>query len=165
MRPGVDSEPTPLFTGEYREISPAVSPDGRWIAYASDETGRYEIYVRPFPDVSESRVLVSINGGWNPQWAHSGGEIFFQGPANEMMVVAVDTDGAFSANTPNLLFEADPAWYFANLGGTIYDLHPDDQRFLMATTRPAEGGSDDDTMPATVLVNNFFEELRRVVPE
>ena len=61
-RPGVDSVPVPLFRSDYREIKPTVSPDGRWIAYASYETGRYEIYVRPFPDVSAGRWQVSIDG-------------------------------------------------------------------------------------------------------
>ena len=78
-RPGVDSVPVPLFQSDYREIKPTVSPDGRWIAYASDETGRYEIYVRPFPDVSAGRWQVSIDGGRSPHWAHSGQELFFQG--------------------------------------------------------------------------------------
>ena len=163
-RPGVDSVPAPLFAAEYRVISPAVSPDGRWIAYASDETGRYEIYVRPFPDVSAGRWLVSIDGGRNPQWAHSGREIFFQGRAQEMMVVEVETTTSeFVAGTPLVLFEAEQPWLFANLTGVFYDVAADDQRFLIASI-VSVGGSDDDAPPNVVLVNNFVEILKQQVP-
>lgn len=78
LRPGADAAPAAILGSAYREINSAMSPDGRWIAYASDEAGRYEIYVRPFPDVSAGRWQVSINGGRAPRWAHSGRELFFQ---------------------------------------------------------------------------------------
>ncbi len=166
FRPGVDEEPVPLFAGSYREINPALSPDGRWIAYASDETGRFEIYVRPFPDVSEGRWQVSINGGRNPQWASSGRELFFQGPAQEMMVSEIVANTTFGAGTPRLLFESSPQWETGNLNGVYYDAHPDDQRFLVAT-RAVVGSETDQGPPAppVILINNFFEELRARVRE
>jgi hypothetical protein len=165
MRPGTDEEPVPLFAGSYRELNPTVSPDGRWIAYASDETGRYEIYVRPFPDVRAGRWQVSINGGRYPQWAHSGREMFFQGPSQEMMAVEVAAGAAFDAGDPYMLFEASPQWETGNLTGVYYDVHPDDQRFLIATRSVT--GSDEQEGPApppVILVNNFFEELKARVP-
>ena len=164
-RPGVDEEPTPLFAGSYRELNPAVSPDGRWIAYASDETGRYEIYVRPFPDVSAARWQVSINGGRSPQWAHSGRELFFQSPTQQMMVAEVTANGTFRAETPAVLFEPSSQWEAGNLNGVYFAVHPDDQRFLIATRAPTGDEDGGGTAPPMVLINNFFEELKARVPE
>jgi serine/threonine-protein kinase len=165
-RPDVDSVPAPLFSSEYREISPTVSPDGRWIAYASDETGRYEIYVRPFPDVSAGRWQASIGGGRNPQWALNGQELFFQGPTQEMMVVEFEgTTSEFVARTPAVLFQSDLSWLFMNLTRVLYDVAPDDQHFLIGAVVQATSGSTDDgpPPPSVVLVNNFVEELKRRV--
>jgi len=166
FRPSVDSVPTPLLATEYREIDPVVSPDGRWLAYASDETGRYEIYVRPFPDASAGRWQVSIEGGRNPQWSSDGSELFLIGPEDQMMVAGVSTDDGFSAAPPEVLFEADPGWMTQNLSGLMYDLAPDDQRFLVAArVTGIEGGEAGAApLPRFVLVNNFFEILRERVP-
>ncbi len=68
----------PLVTGPASEIHPAVSPDGRWLAYASDESGTAEIYVRPFPDAGSARWQVSTAGGVSPIWSHSGKELFYR---------------------------------------------------------------------------------------
>jgi Tol biopolymer transport system component len=165
-RPGVDEAPRPLFAGSYRELNPSLSPDGRWIAYSSDETGRYEVYVRPFPDVTAGRWQVSINGGRNPQWAYSGRELFFQSPTQQMMVTEVAAGADFDAGVPSLLFEAAPQWEVGNLNGVYYAVHPDDQRFLVATRAIAGGpGEDGEALPASILVNNFFEELKARVPD
>ena len=164
LRPGSDSVPTRLFATEFREVSPSVSPDGRWIVYASDETGRYEIYVRPFPDVSAGRRPVSVDGGRSPRWAHSGTEIFFQGPDAEMMVVDVETGGDLVVGVPYRLFERGDRWLALNLSGTVYDVALDDQRFMVAAI-VATGGDDAPPAPRFILVNNFFEELKRLVPE
>ncbi|HSH75792.1 MAG TPA: hypothetical protein VLA09_08925, partial [Longimicrobiales bacterium] len=166
VRPGSDEAPVPIFASAYRELNPAVSPDGRWIAYASDETGRYEIYVRPFPDVTGGRWQVSINGGRSPVWAHSGRELFFQSPTQQMMVAQIAAGADFDAGTPTVLFEPSPQWELSNLNGVYFDLHPDDQRFLIATRAIGVGGGDDGPAPPNViLVNNFFEEIQRAVPE
>jgi len=165
IRPGVDSVPTPLFAGSYREVGPQVSPDGRWIAYASDETGRYEIYVRPFPEVSRRRWQVSIDGGRQPRWAHSGRELFFQSPEDAMMSVPIGDGEDFAYGSPGLLFEGESFWLTQNLSGVRYEVAPDDQRFLIATTQTSGAtGSDAPPPPTTILVNNFFEELKRAVP-
>ena len=166
LRPGVDSAAAALLTSEYREIDPAVSPDGRWIAYASDETGRYEVYVRPFPEVATGRWQLSIDGGRAPHWSRDGGEIFFQGPEQEMMVAAVDNSSSFRVAPPELLFESDPSWLFSNFGGLFYDVAPDDQRFLVGArvtgVEAAERNAPD--VPRVVLVNNFMEILKVRVP-
>ena len=168
FRPGVDSVPTPLFTGEYRERDPAVSPDGRWIAYSSDETGGFQIYVHPFPEVGAGRRQVSIDGGFNPKWAHSGREIFFEGPAptRSMMAVEVETDTSFLPGTPVALFRAAGLFTGSSATGTVYDIAPDDQRFLLSPGRTV-GGLDGGTQeqPSVILVNKFIEELKRMVPD
>ena len=76
FRPGVDSAAMPLVaTSEFAEGAPALSPDGRWLAYVSNEAGSYEVFVRPFPNVDSTMVLVSTAGGLGPLWAHSGREV------------------------------------------------------------------------------------------
>ncbi len=165
LRPGTDSVPSRLFAGEFREISPSVSPDGRWIVYASDETGRYEVYVRPFPDVGAGRWQVSIDGGRGPKWAHSGREIFFLSPDEEMMAVEVSAGTDFGAGGPIRLFEEGDRWVETNLEGVFYDVAPDDQRFLIAEFVRSEVDDGGPAPPSVILVNNFFEELKRLVPE
>ena len=77
FRPGADSTTVPLVATPFTELGPALSPDGRWLAYSSDESGREEVYVRPFPDVDSGRVPISTGGGSNLRWANSGTELFF----------------------------------------------------------------------------------------
>ena len=165
-RPGEDGEPTPLLGEAYFEGEPAVSPDGRWIAYTSDETGRREVYVRPFPDVGAGRWQVSSQGGRLPRWAHGGRELYFNESRADgaMRVVEVESAATFTHGTPAVLFESPGAWSGGPLTGNTYDIAPDDQRFLIATVGRVDGGQDSDAGPARVLVNNFFEELKRMVP-
>ncbi len=170
FRPGVDDEPRVLLGEPYEETEPAVSPDGRWIAYASDETGRLEVYVRPFPDVDSGRWQISSEGGRNPQWAHGGNEIFFHQPVagTPMWVAAFEAASGFVSGTPRVLFDPPPGWAGSVSTGSTYDVAPDDQRFLIATsglTGGVAGEDGDAASPVTVLVNNFFEVLRQVVPE
>ena len=89
IRPGVDSAAVPLEVTEFQERSVSLSRDGRWLAYVSNNTGRNEVYVRPFPDVGSGLVQVSNDGGDDPVWAHSGGEMFYRNGANELVVVQV----------------------------------------------------------------------------
>ncbi|MDX1647220.1 MAG: hypothetical protein R3304_08750, partial [Longimicrobiales bacterium] len=159
FRPGVDTVPQPLLANsEYDEMYPQISPDGRWLAYQTTETDRHEIYVRPFPDVGSGRWQISVDGGRNPQWSHSGDELFFQGPNREMMVVDVETSGGFSAGTPRTLFQNDPDWIWGDILGNIYDVHPDDQRFVLGMAVGSD--DDDDDAPDAVLVTNFLQVLR-----
>ena len=116
--------------------------------------------------MNAGRWLVSINGGRNPQWAHNGRELFFQGPRDEMMVVTYTGGASFAAGTPTALFTAPPQWAGTggDIYGVIYDVHPDDQRFLVASQAIAGADSEEAPGPTVILVNNFFTELRTRVP-
>ena len=159
FRPGVDSAAIPLVaTPDFAEQDPALSPDGRWLAYASDETGRNEVYVRPFPNVDSTRVRISTDGGFGPLWAHSGDELFFVDAAGSSVIAAqVETAPEFRVLQRETLFALE-AGSAVGAGFDSYDIAPDDQRFLMirlALTGPSDGGD-----ARYILVQNFFEELR-----
>ena len=160
FRPGVDTVAEPLIaTAEFVEAGPELSPDGRWIAYSSNETGREEVYVRPFPDVDSGRVPVSIDGGRNPQWAHSETELFFVDRQLRLIAAQFETDPDFRVVGRNPLFTLGAQLYVPNdPGDDFYDVAPDDETFMMA--RPA-GASLGRYLPDFILVQNFFEELRQ----
>ncbi len=155
FRTGADTAPTPLWGAEFMEVTPTLSPDGRWLAYVSNESGRPEVYVRPFPDVDAARWQVSTNGGWSPLWAHSGKELFFRGSSSpDMYTVEVQTSPTFVVGETRTLFQT-----IAELGLVVrlYAVSPDDQRFLMLY--PPHGRGD----VQLVRVENFLEELKEKV--
>jgi eukaryotic-like serine/threonine-protein kinase len=139
------------------ERQPMLSPDGRWLAYTSDETGRYEVYVRPFPDVNVTRRQVSLNGGFTPVWARDGKELFFADETMMLYSVSVLSGPTFQAGSPQRLFNASA---FGALGQQ-FDNHPDGRRFLMS--RPV--GLTAQLRDEIVIVENLFDELRRKLPQ
>ena len=154
IRPGTDSVPMPLLTEEFSEAAPVLSPDGRWLAYVSNESGRSEVYVRSFPNVRDTKRQVSTEGGVEPMWAHSGDELFFKNPARQLVAVTVRTVPTFVVVQRQALFTVDPG--IANfLTMARYDVAPDDQRFLMF--RPPVNG---DSLPGVTVVENFLEEVK-----
>ncbi len=157
LRPGVDSVAVPLLAEEYDEQQPALSPDGRWLAYISNETGSFEVYVRPFPDVNTGKWQVSTNGGSMPVWAHSGNELFFRDGDGGLVAAQIDADSGFQVGEKETLFRL-PNEYWVSPTNILYGVAPDDQRFLMA--RGYLGDSQEGPERRFVLVNNFFEELR-----
>jgi serine/threonine-protein kinase len=159
MRPGVDTALVPLATTEYDESAVAFSPDGRWMAYQSNETGRREVYVRPFPDVDRGKWQISTGTGRAPIWASSGREIFYLTDDGGIMAATVDPGPPFAVTERRLLFEIGPEYYFANNTAT-WDVAPDDQTFLMARSTGSSTGTD----RVFVMVVNFFEELEARVP-
>jgi serine/threonine-protein kinase len=149
-----------LLTAPHDEFNAEVSPDGRWLAYQSNESGRDEIYVRPFPNVSApGRWQVSPDGGTGPVWSRDGRELFYLVQATGQLVsVPVQAMGAsFVAGTPQPLFEGS---YFRGPGGRSFDVSPDGKRFLMI--RPESNKAL--PSPQIVVVLNWFNELRRVPP-
>src|SRR5262245_63185630 len=89
IRPGLDTVARPLVATPAEELAPAVSPDGRWLAYSSNESGRREVYVRPFPETSNARYQISVNGGTEPGWSRDGSELFYFDAASYMVAVPV----------------------------------------------------------------------------
>jgi serine/threonine-protein kinase len=129
-----------------------ISPDGRYLAYRSDETGRGEIYVRPFPNVSSGRWKISTSGGDSTQWAPNGRELFYVEPSGAMMAVRVETnERTFSNGAPTKLFDAPAA------RGAGFSVHPDGQRFLLVKEAAADPNAPP---PQIVVVVGWFEELK-----
>ena len=150
-----------LLDTEFSEAAPAVSPAGDWIAYHSDETGQYEVYVQRFPALGGIQ-LVSTDGGRLPLWSPDGSELFYRTPRGGLMAVPVlETEPTFRPGVPELLFETQ---YY--LGGSVrtYDLHPDGQRFLMVKDAPLTDDSGSSGRTEIILVENWFDELKRLVP-
>jgi serine/threonine-protein kinase len=153
---GGKREPRPFLRTAFSEHAPAFSPDGRWIAYVSNESRRDEVYVQPHP-ASGRKWQVSVEGGREPVWARSGRDLFFRS-GDRMMAVAVQTHPEFTAGQPVALFagryaRSDP---FSVPG---YDVALDGQRFLMVKE------SEQGTVHTHVnVVLNWFEELRQRVP-
>ena len=150
----------PLLETRFEERNGTVSPDGRWLTYESDSTSRFEIYVRPFPNVGGGQWQVSSTGGIQPLWARSGRELFYVGPGGALMTVPVQShDTMWSAGTATKLFAA------SSLTGGIargYDVSSDGQRFVMIK----EGGDTDQIAAASqiIVVQHWGEELKRLVP-
>jgi Tol biopolymer transport system component len=155
---------SPLLQTPFDEQSGFVSPNGRWLAYQSNSSGRFEIYVRPFPNAEGGQWRVSEAGGRQPLWARSGDELFFLGADDVLMRVAVDAKGAtFIAATPAKLFNV--AQYLIGdetQPARMYDISPDGRRFLMI--KPTAGSESEPTPTNFVIVQNFGEELKRLAP-
>jgi len=151
-----DRKAQPFLRTPFNEAAPEFSPDGRWLAYISDESGRFEIYVQPYPGPG-GKWQISTEGGTEPAWNHNGRELFYRS-GDKMMAVDIATQPGFAAGRPRVLFEGR---YNPAQGTTPnYDVSPDGQRFLMI--KPSEAGEVAPTQINVVL--NWFEELKRRVP-
>jgi Tol biopolymer transport system component len=153
-----DRTPKLLLQEKYDEGDPEISPDGRWIAYQSNESGRWEIFVRSFPDVdSGERWQVSTSGGESPVWSPNGKELFYRSP-DAIMAVSVETKPGFKPGKSKILF--------LNKYGGPFDIHPDGKRFLILKP-PAPTGEASTTAGPRQKINivvNWFEELKARVP-
>jgi len=164
-RPGEGDEPTRLLAEAYDELDPAVSPDGRWIAYVSNQTGANQVYVRPFPNVADGLWQVSSLSARYPRWAHDRRELYFQddGPGPSMWRVEYESAEVFRTGPPTVLFDS-PGWTGSAPFGEPFEVAPGDERFIVVIN-PGSADGDADAGPPFVLVNNFFEVLKRLVPE
>jgi serine/threonine-protein kinase len=152
---------TPLVQTAFSELNGAISPDGRWLAYQANNSGQYEVYVRPYPDVSGGLRQVSTGGGTRPLWARTGQELFYLSSGGALMRVGVERGPTWAAGTPTKLLNEG---YFTDPGGNpgrTYDISPDGKRFLIVK---AGGGSGQAAVPQIVVVQNWLEELKRLVP-
>jgi Tol biopolymer transport system component len=140
----------PLIQTPFNNSAPRISPDGRWLAYLSDETGRNEVYVQPFPNLG-ARWPISTDGGSAPVWEPHGRELYYRS-GGTMMAVTTQTYPSFVAAAPHPLFTR------SNLDHWTFDV-ASDGRFIMIETGDRETSSNSIT-----LVQNWFEELKRRVP-
>jgi Tol biopolymer transport system component len=146
----------PFVATAFQEGSPLFSPDGRWLAYVSDESGRNEIYVQPYPGPGV-KWPISTDGGVEPQWSLDARELFYR-LGDKMMVVEVRSEPAFSSGRPQLVFEG--PYLTDQFATSNYDISPDGQRFLMIKAVEEEGGQQDQIN----VILNWTEELKRLVP-
>lgn len=157
IKPGSDTTPIPLIVTGFDEKAVSVSPDGRWLVYESNETGRNEVYVRPFPDVDGGKWQVSTAGGVMPVWARSGRELFYVTPTNELIAARLATGGAFAVSDRTPLFTIVPALLFRqDEQYPLYDVAPGDQRFLFL-----RGVDVRITEPEVILVENWAQGLQK----
>ncbi|MGH9316439.1 MAG: protein kinase domain-containing protein [Thermoanaerobaculia bacterium] len=151
---GSRSVARPLLKTPAHERAARFSPDGRWFVYVSDESGRDEVYVQPFPGPG-GRWQISYSGGAEPVWSRDGRELFYRS-AEKMMAAGVTTQPTFSAGSPRVLFEGD--YVTTRRGEAAYDVSPDGQRFLMVRRDPRSA-------PVQLnVVLNWFDDLQRRVP-
>jgi Tol biopolymer transport system component len=160
---GVSRTPTPLVQTMFSELNAELAPNGRWLAYESNESGRYEIYVRPFPDVEAGRWQVSTSGGRTPLWTRNGNELFYHALDGTIQGVRVDSSSSWRSSTPMKVLQGA---YFLPIGGVVlgrtFDIAPDSKRFLMIKRVGAEEAGV--APPSIVVVQHFDEELKRLVP-
>jgi serine/threonine-protein kinase len=146
-----------LIHTTFREFNGDISPDGRWLAYESNESGYNEVYVRPFPNVDSGHWQISNSGGSRPLWARNGRELFYVNGENRLMAVPVQTGGqTFSRGNPTKLFDTP---IFTSSPARTYDISPDGQRFLMIKDKSATEPSTP-ALDNMVVVLNWVEELK-----
>jgi serine/threonine-protein kinase len=124
---------TPLVQTPFAEQNGIISPDGRWLAYEANDSGQFEVYVRPFPDVNGGHWLVSTGGGTRPLWAQNGQELLYVSPTGALMRVGVERGPTWVATTPTLLIKEGYVTVPGVFSGRTYDISPDGQRFADET--------------------------------
>jgi serine/threonine-protein kinase len=147
-----DTTLVPLVASPAAELFPAVSPDGRWLAYASNESGRPEVYVRPFPETATAKWQVSTEGGIEPQWSGTGRELFYLNAKRDMVAAEIPRGTTFSVGRQRVLFSA--AQLFG--GGPVpsFSLSPDGKRFLML--REGDSGQPGEL----IVAENWLQQLK-----
>ncbi|HEV2349036.1 MAG TPA: protein kinase [Terriglobia bacterium] len=152
-------QPKPFVNTSATEVYPAFSPDGRWIAYYSNESGPGEIYVRPFPGPG-GKWQVSTGGGVMPEWSRNGKELFYRTNDSKIMVVSYTSSGdSFHADKPRLW---SPSQFTDRSVMKNFSLHPDGKRF--AVLKAGKGDTTPPPINKASFIFNFFDELRRKVP-
>jgi WD40 repeat protein len=150
-------KPVQFLKSQFTNVAPKFSPDGRWLAYESDESGKTEVYVRAFPPPASGQGdqwPISNSGGQQPVWSPSGRELFYQA-GDQLMAVSYSVNGgSFVAEKPRV--------WIAKLGGTQFDLAPDGKRVAVLT--PVDGPEGPKADHEVVLLENFSDYLRRLVP-
>ncbi len=150
-----EHKPEAFWATSFDEFHPSVSPDGKWLAYVSNESGEYEVYIQPFPGGGR-RVKISAGVGFFPKWSPDGSEIFYRDTSRGLMFVPVSAEeSTLKAGTPRLLIEAERGKYMF-----WYDVAPDGKRFVFGR----QSGEDATQFRQPTVVVNWFEELKAKVP-
>jgi eukaryotic-like serine/threonine-protein kinase len=158
-RPDAERRSVPLTVTKFSETDAEISPDGRWLAYRSNGSGRDEVYVRPFRADDQRRWLISTTGGTEPLWSPDGRELFYRTEA-EVMGVPVETSSGFRAGTPSVVL----AGPYIPGGGRSYDISRDGKRFLMIKAAETDPDSGPVRLRQIVVVQHWFEDLKARVP-
>jgi serine/threonine protein kinase/Tol biopolymer transport system component len=150
---------------KYTEADPQISPDGRYLAYQSDESGKGEIYVHSFPDVTKGKWQVSSGGGNSPLWSPDGRELFYRS-GDATMAVDIETEPTFKRGNPKTLFRGT---YLSGVSQeralTPWDIHPNGKKFLMIKAPASTGAAPTAAGPRKInIVVNWFEQLKARVP-
>jgi tRNA A-37 threonylcarbamoyl transferase component Bud32 len=164
IRPGIDTVPTILLKSKFAEANPALSPNGRWLAYQCDESGRPEVYVVPFPNTADAKWVITTQGGTVPVWSRNGNELFYRDAQGNIVAVQVHTGAEFSRGSSTKLFAVavttsnaddgtDPALLAHGLAPQ-YSVSPDAHRFLMIQQLTPRAPDK------LIVVDNWLEELR-----
>jgi hypothetical protein len=147
-----DTTPVAIATSRFYERGATLSPDGRYVAYVSNESSRDEVYVRPFPGADANRWVLSAGGGSEPRWSPLGDELFYVSEDEELLSVPVTLGDRFAHGAPRRLFSVDA--FARETNSRAYDVTPDGKAFVMLRPTPA-------TFGAPILVENWTSELRR----
>jgi len=158
VRTSGDTTPVPLAATRFTEMHPAVSPDGRWLAYTSNESGANEVYVRAF-GATGGRWQVSNGGGMSPVWGPGGRELFFLGGAGRLVAAELVTEPGFAVARLTPLFEV--TGFVVDPFHTSFSVSPDGRSFLFSRRRasPSSGAR-----PRPVLVQHWLSDLKARVP-
>jgi serine/threonine-protein kinase len=149
---------SPLLSSPFQEHSPVFSPDGSWLIYVSDESGREEVYATRYPGLDEKKSI-STSGGREPVWSRDGQEVFYRN-GDQLIAVPVQLSPAFAIGESRVILEgtwAEGAWQEQSITNADYDVSADGQRFLMVEVEESSTASE------LRVVVNWFEELKRHV--
>lgn len=159
-----DHSRKPLLEEKYNEVLPSVSHDGKWIAYVSWETGQPEVYVRPFPDIEKGKWRVSDTGGLGPLWSKDSRKLFYRS-GDAVMAVGVETDPAFKAGKPEVLFRGNyNYWGVGQAMDPLWHIGPDGKFMMVKEVKPNEKTPTAEAPRKINIVLNWFEELKQQVP-
>ena len=158
----LEGDRLPLLVGPGDIPEADLSPDGRWMAYGSDESGQLEVYLQRYPDLGD-KVTVSSGGGRAPRWSPDGSELFYRNLAGDRMTeVEVETEPTLRVSRPEVLFEG--RYAVGSDGGRNYDVSADGQRFVMIADEQEGDGEAAPSNATLIVVEHWFEELKRLVP-
>ena len=152
--PAAGGTPVPFLTTQGSETNGQISPDGKWAAYSSNESGEWETYVTTFP-AGAGKWQISRGGGTEPRWRHDGQELFYIGPSGMLMAVPIATEGTFSSGTPVPLFQVRGRAFISSTDIFTYDVSPDGKQFLVNRYLKPDHPS-----PLTIVLNSTAEEQK-----